>query len=80
MYCDVPGSPCLSKTGSVYGPFFLTDQRITGPVSCRCLEPGWFVGDPTPLARESIMYYQQSSHCQGPKIVSGKGYVGASEF
>ncbi len=21
-YCDVPGSPCLSKTGPVYGPFF----------------------------------------------------------
>ena len=20
-YCDVPGSPCLSKTGPVYGPF-----------------------------------------------------------
>ncbi len=22
LYCDVPGSPCLSKTGPVYGPFF----------------------------------------------------------
>ena len=22
-YCDVPGSTCLSKTGPVYGPFFL---------------------------------------------------------
>ena len=21
-YCDVPGSPCLSKMGPVYGPFF----------------------------------------------------------
>ena len=21
-YCDVPGSPCLSKMGSVYGPLF----------------------------------------------------------
>ncbi len=21
-YCEVPGSPCLSKTGPVYGPFF----------------------------------------------------------
>ena len=21
-YCDVPGSPCLSETGPVYGPFF----------------------------------------------------------
>ena len=23
IYCDVPGSPCLSKTGQMYGPFFL---------------------------------------------------------
>ena len=23
LYCDVPGSPCLSKTGPVYGPFLL---------------------------------------------------------
>ena len=22
IYCDVPGSPCLSKKGPVYGPFF----------------------------------------------------------
>ncbi len=22
IYCDVPGSPCPSKTGPVYGPFF----------------------------------------------------------
>ena len=22
IYRDVPGSPCLSKTGSVHGPFF----------------------------------------------------------
>ncbi len=22
IYCDVPGSPCLSRTGPVYGPFF----------------------------------------------------------
>ena len=32
----------------------LTDQRITGPESCHCLEPGWFVGDPIPLARDNI--------------------------
>ena len=47
IYCDVPGSPCLSKTGAVYGLFFflnfwvvitrLTDQRIPWPMSCRCL-------------------------------------------
>ena len=24
IYCDVPGSPCLSKTGPVYGPFFFS--------------------------------------------------------
>ncbi len=22
IYCDVPGSPCLSKTGPVVGPYF----------------------------------------------------------
>ncbi len=62
IYCDMPGSPCLSKTGPVYGPFFFlglvhlwTDQRIPGPVSCRCPEPRWFVGDPTPLARDNMM-------------------------
>ncbi len=35
-----------------------TDQmipRIPGPVSCRCLEPGWFVGDPTPLACDNML-------------------------
>ncbi len=47
IYCDVPGSPCLSKTGAVFGLFFflnfwvvitrLTDQRIPWPMSCRCL-------------------------------------------
>ncbi len=31
-----------------------TDQRIPGPTFCRCLEPGWFVGDLTPLARDKI--------------------------
>ena len=40
---------------SIYDPHSVTDQRIPGPVSCRCLEPGWFVGDPTPLARDNIM-------------------------
>ncbi len=35
----------------------LTDQRIPGPVSCRCLEPRWFVGDITPLARDNTNSY-----------------------
>ncbi len=35
----------------------LTDQRITSPVSCCCLEPGWFVGDPIPLARDNILVH-----------------------
>ena len=39
IYCDVPGSPCLSKMSPVYG---------------RCQEPG-FVGDPTPPARDNII-------------------------
>ncbi len=25
-------------------------------MSCRCLEPGWFVGDPTLLARENTIH------------------------
>ena len=41
----------LGKSGLVH---LLTDQRITGPVSCRCPEPGWFVGDPIALARDNI--------------------------
>ncbi len=27
------------------------------PMSCRCLEPRWFVGDPTLLARDNIYVY-----------------------
>ncbi len=55
IYCDVRGSPCLSKTSPVYGPFFkYIIFRIPGPMSCCCLEPGWFVGDPTPLARDNM--------------------------
>ncbi len=25
--------------------------------SCHCLEPGWFVGDPTPLARDNVFFF-----------------------
>ncbi len=31
IYCDVPGSPCLSKTGPVYGPFFFFSPPVNGP-------------------------------------------------
>ena len=57
MYCDVPGSPCLSKNGSNVRSVLFKKKfcRIPGPVSCRCLEPGWFVGDPTSLARDIIL-------------------------
>ncbi len=59
------GSPSLSKTGPVYGPFFfflkflgsmarLALSRYFSPVSCRCPELGWFVGDLTPLAHDDI--------------------------
>ncbi len=41
----------ITRSGLVH---LLTDQRIPGPVSCCCLEPGWFVGDPTPLAHGNI--------------------------
>ena len=30
-YCDVPGSPCLSKAGPVYGPFFFL--KFLGSIS-----------------------------------------------
>ena len=37
IYCDVPCSPCLSKMGSVYGPFFflkfLGSIRFSPPVN-----------------------------------------------
>ncbi len=44
MYCDVPGSPCLSKKKAnqmcdsfLFKFLYLwTDQRIPGPVSCLC--------------------------------------------
>ena len=63
QYCDVPGSPCLSKNGSnVRSVLFLNFCRqlllsqlwIPGQLSCRCLEPGSFIGDPTLLARDNI--------------------------
>ena len=42
--------------GSAVGLVHLwTDQRIPGPLSCRCLEPGWFVGDPASLARDNML-------------------------
>ena len=54
-YCDVPGSPCLSKKANQMCGSFLffkflclvhlwTDQRIPGPVSCRC--PGGLLETP----------------------------------
>ena len=45
IYCDVPGSPCLSKNGSNVQSILVSStcertQRIPGPMSCRCLEAG----------------------------------------
>ncbi len=70
MYCDVPGSPCLSKNkaNQVCNSFFLVNSagwrlpRRSGPpvdgpkdLWSRVLSPpGRFVGDPAPLARDSI--------------------------
>ncbi len=52
----------------MYGLFFL--KFFVGsyslPVSWRCLEPGWFVGDPTPLAPNKI----QSSHVSGRHLMA----------
>ena len=73
-YCDVPGSPCLSKTGIVVGPSFsifgsyrfrppVNGPKDPWPVSCRCPEPRWFVGNPTSLARDNI-YGQVTSKSQ----------------
>ncbi len=36
IYCEVPGSPCLSKTGPVYGPFsfqFFGVERTKGSLA-----------------------------------------------
>ena len=49
----------LCRSGLVH---LIMDQRITGPVSCRCLEPQWFVGDPTDLARDNIYVLLHSVH------------------
>ncbi len=73
-YCDVPGSPCLSKAGPMYGPFFLTDQRIPGPVSCRCPEPRWFVGDPIPLACGNITFMNTLPGIEESKSLSDRNW------
>ncbi len=64
IYCDVPGSPCLSKKGESNVRFvpFLTLQVGGSPVGLVHLGragppvslPGRFVGDPTSLARDNI--------------------------
>ncbi len=68
-YCDVPGSPCLSKTGLVYSPFFCfkffqsTCERTKGsltPCLVAAWSPWWFVGDPTSLARDNILCIQNN--------------------
>ncbi len=47
----------------MYSPFFflrlgLPSLKCSGrTVRCRCLEPGWFVGDPTPPARDTIYVF-----------------------
>ena len=38
---------------------FVRSLKGPWPVSCRCLEPRWFVGDPTSLARDNIIH----GHC-----------------
>ncbi len=51
IYCDVPGSPCLSKSESnVLSVSFKKKFRLVAAQS-----PGWFVGDPKLLARNNIM-------------------------
>ncbi len=35
-YCDVPGSPCLSQTGPVVGPYFSIFGSLTEVVIVRC--------------------------------------------
>ncbi len=51
----------LSKTGPIVGPCFSTfgSTPVNGledfwPMSRRYLEPMWFVGDPTSLARDNM--------------------------
>ncbi len=54
-YCDVPGSPCLSKKlVNVRSVHLWMDQRIPDPCLVAVWSPGGFVGDPTSLARDNI--------------------------
>ncbi len=57
IYCDVPGSPCLSKTGLMVGESFsiFGSLSLGLPVSCRWLEPRWFAGDLNALAQDNIL-------------------------
>ena len=44
-YCDVPGSPCLSKTGPVVGPYFLIFGSLCGVrIPGHCLVAAWSQG------------------------------------
>ena len=67
IYCDVPGSPCLSKMRvKCTVPFFFCERTKGSLTPCLAAawSPGWFVGDPTPLARDNIVYvlFTQNLH------------------
>ena len=58
MYCDVPGSPCLSKKGES-NVQFVPFKRIPGPVSCRC--PGGSLETP-PRWHVTVLTTRQADH------------------
>ncbi len=66
IYCDVPGSSCLSKNGEsnkLFVPFkifYLGGPPVDGPKDPWPLVlslPERFVGDPVSLARDNMMMY-----------------------
>ena len=78
LYCGVPGSPCLSKTGLIVARIFCFFSGIhlgsvrpsppvdglkgPWPVSRRCPEPRRFFGDPALLAHDNIIAIIPKSH------------------
>ena len=55
-FCFQPTTPPLTKVEE-YVRFCppVNGLKDPWPMSCRCPEPRWFVGDPTSLARDNIL-------------------------
>ncbi len=69
VYCDVPGSPCLSKTVESNVRFvpFRSGPPVDGPKDPWhgvLPLPGRFVGDPASLARSNIFANTNNQRCR----------------